>query len=224
MNDKYWNKSTNANLEYDFTHSTRNKGRSGVHMFSKPDNALIAQWRGLQQVVNVQGSANTSVTLSAFMARENLPQEAHLGIHFRSKGNIVAQAWIDIPLGTITKQYQRYALTTKSGVEFDSVNLMIYVGYNKVANLYVTDIQFELANNASAYRESNEDIDERINSKADQKLTNQQLTALTEKAQLHDTELKAKATMEQLSNLEKAYEGRMKANEEAIKNRKLTSF
>lgn len=217
LNDKYWNKNTDANLEYDFTHSTRNKGRSGVHMFSKPDNAVIAQWRGLQQVVNEKGSANTSVTLSAFIAKDGLLQEAHLGIHFRNKGNIVAQAWLNIPLGTITNEYRRYALTAKSGVEFDSVNLMIYVGYNKVVNLYVTDIQFELANNASAYRESNEDIDERINSKADQKLTNQQLTALTEKAQLHDAELKAKATMEQLSNLEKAYEGRMKANEEAIK-------
>ena len=217
LNDKYWNKNTDANLEYEFTHSARNKGRSGVHMFSKPGNAVIAQWRGLQQVVNEKGSANTSVTLSAFMAKDGLPQEAHLGIHFRNKGNIVAQTWLDIPLGTITNEYQRYALTAKSGVEFDSVNLMIYVGYNKVVNLYVTDIQFELANNASAYRESNEDIDERIDSKADQKLTNQQLTALTEKAQLHDAELKAKATMEQLSNLEKAYEGRMKANEEAIK-------
>lgn len=217
LNDKYWNKNTDANLEYNFTHSTRNKGRSGVHMFSKPDNAVIAQWGGLQQVVNEKGSANTSVTLSAFIAKDGLPQEAHLGIHFRNKSNIVAQAWLDIPLGTITNEYQRYALTAKSGVEFDSVNLMIYVGYNKVVNLYVTDIQFELANNASAYRESNEDIDERIDSKADQKLTNQQLTALTEKAQLHDAELKAKATMEQLSNLEKAYEGRMKANEEAIK-------
>lgn len=217
LNDKYWNKNTDANLEYNFTHSTQNKGRSGVHMFSKPDNVVIAQWRGLQQVVNKKGSANTSVTLSAFIAKDGLPQEAHLGIHFRNKGNIVAQAWLNIPLGTITNEYQRYALTAKSGVEFDSVNLMIYVGYNKIVNLYVTDIQFELANNASAYRESNEDIDERIDSKADQKLTNQQLTALTEKAQLHDAELKAKATMEQLSNLEKAYEGRMKANEEAIK-------
>lgn len=64
---------------------------------------------------------------------------------------------------------------------------------------------------------SSSDIAAELNNKADQKLTNRQLTALTEKAQLHDAELKAKATMEQLSNLEKAYEGRMKANEEAIK-------
>nr|DAV68696.1 MAG TPA: tail protein [Caudoviricetes sp.] len=64
---------------------------------------------------------------------------------------------------------------------------------------------------------SSADIEASLNQKADQKLTQQQLTALTEKAQLHDAELKAKATMEQLSDLEKAYEGRMKANEDAIK-------
>lgn len=216
-NDKYWNKNTDANLAYNFEHSARNKGRSGVHMFSEPSDAIIEKWKGLQQVVNEQGSATTSVTLSAFLAKDGLSQEAHFGIHFRNKGRIVSQAWLDIPLGTITNEYQRYALTAKSGVDFDSVNLMLYVGYNKVVNLYVTDIQFELANNASAYRESNEDIDERIDSKADHKLTNAQLTALAEKAQLHDVELKAKATMEQLSDLEKAYNGRIKANEEAVK-------
>lgn len=217
LNDKYWNKNTDTNLAYNFEHSARNKGRSGVHMFSQPSDALIEKWKGLQQVVNESGSATTSVTLSAFLAKDGLPQEAHFGIHFRNKGRIVSQAWLDIPLGTITNEYQRYALTAKSGVDFDSVNLMLYVGYNKVVNLYVTDIQFELANNASAYRESNEDIDERIDSKADHKLTNAQLTALAEKAQLHDVELKAKATMEQLSDLEKAYDGRIKANEEAVK-------
>lgn len=217
LNDKYWNKNNDANLAYNFEHSARNKGRSGVHMFSQPSDALIEKWKGIQQVVNESGSATTSVTLSAFLAKDGLPQEAHFGIHFRNKGKIVSQAWLDIPLGTITNEYQRYALTAKSGVDFDSVNLMLYVGYNKVVNLYVTDIQFELANNASAYRESNEDIDERIDSKADHKLTNDQLTALAEKAQLHDVELKAKATMEQLSDLEKAYNGRIVANEEAVK-------
>lgn len=216
LNDKYWNKNNGDNLAYNFTHSVPNKGRVGIHMYSE-NSAVIGQWKGLQQVIQQSSPANTFVTFSAFIAKQGLPQEAHLGIHFRYNNNIVEQAWLDIPLGTITEQYQRYALTAKCSKEFDSVNLMIYVGYNKVVNLYVTDIQFEIANNASAYRESNEDIDERIDLKADQKLTNQQLTALTEKAQLHDAELKAKATMEQLSNLEKAYEGRMKANEEAIK-------
>lgn len=217
LNDQYWNKVNDPNIVYNFTHSVPNKGRSGIHMYSKANGATVGQWKGITQVVHQSCPANTFVTLSAFISKQGLSQEAHLGIHFRQNDRIVEQAWLDIPLGSITEQYQRYALSAKCSVPFDSVNLMIYVGYNKIVNLYVTDIQFEIANIASAYRESDEDINERIDLKADQKLTNQQLTALTEKAQLHDAELKAKATMEQLSNLEKAYEGRMKANEEAIK-------
>nr|DAW01570.1 MAG TPA: tail protein [Caudoviricetes sp.] len=85
------------------------------------------------------------------------------------------------------------------------------------ATVWIAFPKVEVGTLSTDFSEAPEDIQKDLNSKADQKLTNQQLTALTEKSQLHDTELKAKATMEQLSNLEKAYEGRMKANEEAIK-------
>ena len=56
-----------------------------------------------------------------------------------------------------------------------------------------------------------------LDSKADHKLTNEQLNALAEKAQLHDVELKAKATMDQLSDLEKAYNAFVKSNAESQK-------
>lgn len=89
--------------------------------------------------------------------------------------------------------------------------------YHRNAVKSVWEIKVEQGNVRTGWSPAPEDIDDELNRKADQKLTNQQLIALTEKAQLHDAELKAKATMEQLSNLEKTYEGRMKANEEAIK-------
>ena len=63
------------------------------------------------------------------------------------------------------------------------------------------------------WSETQKDID----SKADHKLTNEQLNALAEKAQLHDVELKAKATMDQLSDLEKAYNAFVKSNAESQK-------
>ena len=56
-----------------------------------------------------------------------------------------------------------------------------------------------------------------LDSKADHKLTNEQLNALAEKAQLHDVELKAKATMDQFSDLEKAYNAFVKSNAESQK-------
>ena len=56
-----------------------------------------------------------------------------------------------------------------------------------------------------------------LDSKADQGLTQEQLNALAEKAQLHDVELKAKATMDQFSDLEKAYNAFVKSNAESQK-------
>lgn len=56
-----------------------------------------------------------------------------------------------------------------------------------------------------------------LDSKADQVLTQEQLNALAEKAQLHDVELKAKATMDQFSDLEKAYNAFVKSNAESQK-------
>lgn len=77
-------------------------------------------------------------------------------------------------------------------------------------------IKVEVGTVSTSYTEAPEDIAYRINSKADGKLTQDQLNALAEKSQIYEAELTAKATMEQLSDLEKAYEARIKANEEAI--------
>lgn len=77
-------------------------------------------------------------------------------------------------------------------------------------------IKVEVGTLSTSHTEAPEDIAYRINSKADGKLTQDQLNALAEKSQIYEAELQAKATMEQLSDLEKAYEARIKANEEAI--------
>lgn len=77
-------------------------------------------------------------------------------------------------------------------------------------------IKVEVGTVNTSHTEAPEDITYRINSKADGKLTQDQLNALAEKSQIYEAELAAKATMEQLSDLEKAYDARIKANEEAI--------
>lgn len=111
------------------------------------------------------------------------------------------------------KNWVKYSLSFTA----DTENNGIQFGQNGPGNIEICGMKLELGNVPTDWSLAMEDIQSQLDEKADQKLTNQQLTALTEKAQLHDAELKAKATMEQLSNLEKAYEGRMKANEEAIK-------
>lgn len=111
------------------------------------------------------------------------------------------------------KNWVKYSLSFTA----DAENNGIQFGQNGPGNIEICGMKLELGNVPTDWSLAVEDIQSQLDEKANQKLTDQQLLALTEKTQLHDAELKAKATMEQLSNLEKAYEGRMKANEEAIK-------
>lgn len=88
--------------------------------------------------------------------------------------------------------------------------------FSQETTAWLAMIKVEVGTLSTSYTEAPEDIAYRINSKADGKLTQDQLNALAEKSQIYEAELAAKATMEQLSDLEKAYGARIKANEEAI--------
>nr|DAW81736.1 MAG TPA: tail protein [Caudoviricetes sp.] len=125
---------------------------------------------------------------------------------YRGNGNAVA----------LTDQWKYYSVEFIRNAPSNATAELILHLFT-VATVWVAFPKVEVGTISTDFTEAPEDMEEELNNKADQKLTNQQLIALTEKAQLHDAELKAKATMEQLSNLEKAYKGRMKANEEAIK-------
>ena len=211
-----WSRASINGLAYNFTHSMSNKGRSGLHMFSENDTA-IPRWKGIYQKVVLPQPADTPVTVSALFAKDGAPQEAHIGLHFIKDGVIARQSWLDIPASQITDKYQRFSLSAKHNIAFDEITVMLYVGYDKIVNLYVTDVQLEIGNVMTDFRVSDEDVRENIDSKADQNLTEQQLNALAEKAQLHDVELKAKATMDQLSDLEKAYNALVKSNADSQK-------
>lgn len=211
-----WSRASVNGLAYNFTHSASNKGKSGLHMFSE-NNTVIPRWKGIYQKIPFPQPADAPVTVSALFAKDGAPQEAHIGIHFIKDGVIARQSWLDIPASQITDKYQRFSLSAKHNIPFDSITVMLYVGYNKIVNLYVTDVQLEIGNVMTDFRLSDEDVQDNINSKADHKLTNDQLNALAEKAQLHDVELKAKATMDQFSDLEKAYNTLVKSNADSQK-------
>ena len=211
-----WVRASVNGLAYNFTHSAANKGKSGLHMYSEND-TVIPRWKGIYQKFLLPQPAYTPITVSALFAKDGAPQEAHIGIHFIKDGVIARQSWLDIPVSQISDKYQRFSLSAKHDIPFDEIRVMLYVGYDKIVNLYVTDVQLEIGNVMTDFRLSDEDVQETINSKADQSLTQDQLNALAEKAQLHDIELKAKATMDQFSDLEKAYNAFVKSNAESQK-------
>lgn len=85
------------------------------------------------------------------------------------------------------------------------------------ATVWIAFPKVEVGTVSTDFSEAPEDVQKDIDSKADQSLTQEQLNALAEKAQLHDIELKAKATMDQFSDLEKAYNAFVKSNAESQK-------
>ena len=209
-----WNRASVNGLAYNFTHSAANKGRPGLHMYSEND-TVIPRWKGIYQKIPLSQPADTPVTVSALFAKDGAPQEAHIGIHFIKDGVIARQSWIDIPASKITDKYQRFSLSAKHNIAFDSITVMLYVGYDKIVNLYVTDAQIEIGNVMTDFRLSDEDVQETINSKADQGLTQEQLNALNEKAGIIQAELEAKASADTLDNWIKAYKDFVKSNETA---------
>ncbi|MBZ2086016.1 phage tail spike protein [Streptococcus oralis] len=209
-----WGKMSVNGLAYNFTHSASNKGKSGLHMFSEND-TVIPRWKGIYQKFLLPQPAGAPVTISASFAKDGAPQEAHIGLHFIKDGVIARQSWLDIPASQITDKYQRFSLSAKHNIPFDSITVMLYVGYDKIVNLYVTDVQLEIGNVMTDFRLSDEDVQETINSKADQALTQEQLNALNEKAGIIQAELEAKASADTLDNWIKAYKDFVNANETA---------
>lgn len=82
----------------------------------------------------------------------------------------------------------------------------IYLINKAVGNSVTVIAGFEeYATNGSDWQPAHKDIEDNLNSKADQVLTQEQLNALNEKNQILEAEMRAKASMEEFSELEKAY-------------------
>lgn len=78
-------------------------------------------------------------------------------------------------------------------------------------------IKLEIGNVPTDWSPAVEDIQNDIDSKASQVLTQEQLNALNEKSQILEAEMKAKASMEAFSELEKAYNAFVKLNADSQK-------
>lgn len=149
-----------------------------------------------------------------------LAKDTQASVHFS------AAPWysnrLTLKAGVTTPQKFEFIIDlSKANETYKTDNVFIRFGtnYGFPANQTVTleNAMLSIGTNFLGYVKAIEDVETDINSKADHKLTNEQLNALAEKAQLHDVELKAKATMDQFSDLEKAYNAFVKSNAESQK-------
>lgn len=83
------------------------------------------------------------------------------------------------------------------------------------ATVWIAFPKIEIGTVSTDFSEAPEDVQESINSKADQGLTQEQLNALNEKAGIIQAELEAKASADTLDNWIKAYKDFVQANDEA---------
>ncbi|MFX3748031.1 hypothetical protein ACJBQZ_11725, partial [Streptococcus suis] len=115
----------------------------------------------------------------------------------------------------VTTEWKRYHVTftpTEGNMELSESFLAFYGVYGTGVVPYARKFKLEKGTVPTDWSLALEDLQSGIDSKADQALTQEQLNLLNERAQILDAELKAKASMDALSDLEKAYQSFVKSN------------
>lgn len=145
-----------------------------------------------------------------------LPQDISTIVHFsatpwygasiRFKGNTTERQHFDLiyDLSSSANTYRTDNVFIRFNNSFP-LNTKVYIDN---ANLYISSVRED-------YRPAVEEIEDALNNKADQVLTQEQLNALNEKAGIIQAELEAKASAETLDNWIKAYQDFVKANDTA---------
>lgn len=105
---------------------------------------------------------------------------------------------------SLTTDWKFYDIElTKKENSIASNELILHVF--TAATVWIAFPKVEVGTVSTDFSEAPEDMQADIDSKADQGLTQEQLNALNEKSQILEAEMKAKASMESFSELEKAY-------------------
>ncbi|HEM6182321.1 TPA: hypothetical protein U2C07_001708 [Streptococcus suis] len=115
----------------------------------------------------------------------------------------------------VTTEWKRYHVTftpTEGNMELSESFLAFYGVYGTGVVPHARKFKLEKGTVPTDWSLAIEDWQLELNSKADQALTQEQLNLLNERAQILDAELKAKASMDALSDLEKAYQSFVKSN------------
>ena len=147
-----------------------------------------------------------------------LTKDTQASVHFS------ATPWysnkITLKAGVTTSQKFEFTINLSGANEtYKTNNVFIRFGtnYGFPANQTVTleNAMLSIGTNFLGYVKAIEDVENDINSKADQGLTQEQLNALNEKAGIIQAELEAKASADTLDNWIKAYQDFVKSNETA---------
>ncbi|MDG3132263.1 phage tail protein [Streptococcus suis] len=174
-------------------------GKGPVIEFNESDGSR--NWKAINQIIRFSELKYGNYTFSADLYATGTGTKIWFGFHCFNKAGQQnfhsGQTTVNV---TTVNQWHRVSGNIKLNDDIDlSKECRLYIyAFNFTSNsiLYLTEPQLEHGTVATAFGEAQADIDERIETKADQTLTQEQLNALNEKAGLMQAELEAKASMD----------------------------
>lgn len=159
---KNWKESNISGLNFNYEHSTKNRGKTGVHIYGT---SINARYFGLQQTFKIELKKSDKITLSFLVSKDgyNTFSGLDVGLHYRKDGAIKSQAWREISNSDITAStYKKLNFNYELPVDIDEINLMFYGNPGKSINLYISEIKLETGSDATPFTLAPEDTDEAI--------------------------------------------------------------
>ncbi|HEM5960778.1 TPA: phage tail protein [Streptococcus suis] len=176
-------------------------------------------WKGLNQALQSSDLRVGAYTFSADIFATGVGTKIWFGFHYYNKTGLqnFYSGLTTINISTINKWHRVFGnLKLNDDVDFTRAIRFYIYAYEFTTNsiLYLTKPQLEEGTVATTFGEAQADVDKRIDSKADQILTQEQLNALNERAGIIRAELEAKASLDTVNNILKQIKD-MKAADEA---------
>lgn len=159
---KNWKEMNASGLNFNYEHSSRNRNKSGAHIYGT---SINARYFGLQQTFKIELKKSDKITLSFLVSKDgyNTFSGLNVGLHYRKDGAIKSQAWKEIPNSDITSSiYKKLNFNYELPVDIDEINLMFYGNPGKSINLYISEVKLETGSNATPFTLATEDTDEAV--------------------------------------------------------------
>ena len=159
---KNWKEMSASGLNFNYEHSSRNRNKSGVHIYGL---SINARYFGLQQTFKIELKKSDKITLSFLISKDgyNTFSGVDVGLHYKRGGVLKDQSWTSIPNSDITSfAYKKLNFNYELPVDIDEINLMFYGTPGKSINLYISEIKLETGSNATPFTLAPEDTDEAV--------------------------------------------------------------
>lgn len=159
---KNWRETNISGLNFNYEHSSRNRNKSGVHIYGT---SINARYFGLQQTFKIELKKSDKITLSFLVSKDgyNTFSGLDVGLHYRKDGSIKSQAWKEIPNSDITAStYKKLNFNYELPVDVDEINLMFYGNPGKSINLYISEVKLETGSKATPFSLAPEDTNEAV--------------------------------------------------------------